>query len=72
MAVNKVIFGQNTLIDISSDTVSADNLLTGTTAHDKSGNQITGAVSFVTVYEGAAEPSSSVGNDGDIYLKVVN
>lgn len=42
MSVNKVIYGNRTLIDLSADTVTADKLLSGYTAHDKSGAQITG------------------------------
>ena len=45
MAVNKVIYGGNTLIDLSNDTVTADTLAEGVTAHDKSGNLITGTMS---------------------------
>ena len=41
--VNKVQLADGTtLIDISSDTVAAGKMLSGTTAHDKSGAQITG------------------------------
>lgn len=40
--VNKVIYGGRTLIDLTGDTVSPDKLLTGVTAHDKSGASITG------------------------------
>ena len=71
MAVNKVNFGNNTLLDVSNDTVTANTLLSGYTAHDNSGTQVTGAVVFVTYYTGSADPTSSLGNDGDIYLKVV-
>ena len=39
---NKVVYGDQTLIDLTSDTVTADKLLSGYTAHDKSGAQITG------------------------------
>lgn len=46
MAVNKVIYGTQTLIDLTSDTVSADKMLTGITAHDKSGEVITGTCDF--------------------------
>ncbi len=46
MAVNKVIFGGNTLIDLTGDTVDAEHLLSGFTAHDKSGAVITGANTF--------------------------
>lgn len=44
--VNKVIYGGNTLIDISGDTVAADKILSGYTAHDKSGAPITGSCDF--------------------------
>ena len=42
MAINKVIYGGNTLIDLTSDTVIAEKMLTGYTAHDKSGTLVTG------------------------------
>ena len=42
MAINKVEYGGNTLIDLTSDSVTPESLLPGVTAHDKSGNQITG------------------------------
>ena len=42
LPVNKVIYGGSTLIDLSEDTVSPDKLLSGFTAHDKTGTQITG------------------------------
>lgn len=44
MAINKVTLGENTLIDLSGDTVSADRLAEGYTAHDKTGNPITGTM----------------------------
>lgn len=71
MAVNKVNFGTTTLIDISNDTVTANTLLSGSTAHDNTGTQINGAVTFVTYYTGSSTPSSSLGSNGDIYLKTV-
>lgn len=42
MAVNKVIYDGSAIIDLTSDTVTADKVLTGYTAHDKSGAIITG------------------------------
>ena len=42
MAYNKVIYGDTTLIDLTADTVSADKLERGITAHDKTGEIITG------------------------------
>lgn len=46
MAINKVIYGGNTLIDLTSDTVTADKMLAGYKAHDKSGTLITGTCNF--------------------------
>lgn len=46
MAVNKIVYGGNTLIDLTSDTVATDNLLSGYTAHDRSGVIITGTCTY--------------------------
>ena len=51
--VNKVIYGGNTLIDLTSDTVTAAAMLSGYKAHDKSGAPITGTCSYDT-YTGDA------------------
>jgi len=42
---NKIIYGGNTLIDLSGDTVTAATLLEGYTAHDASGAPIIGTAS---------------------------
>ena len=68
MAVNKVVYGTSVLVDLTSDTVTADKMLAGYTAHDKSGNQVTGNVTFATVYTGSGEPPASLGSDGDFYF----
>ena len=39
MAINKVIYGGETLIDLTGDTVTADKILSGFTAHDKGHNK---------------------------------
>lgn len=46
MAINKVIYGGRTLIDLTADTVTEDKVLAGYTAHDKSGAQITGTCTY--------------------------
>lgn len=46
MANSKIIFNGKTLIDLTSDTVAADKLLTGITAHGKDGTLVTGTCSF--------------------------
>lgn len=44
--VNKVVYGGETLIDLTSDTIIVSKLLSGYTAHDKSGAPITGTCTF--------------------------
>ena len=43
---NKIVINGRTLIDLTSDTVSADKLASGITAHDKSGATITGTNTY--------------------------
>lgn len=57
MAVNKIIYYNQTLVDLTNDTVTADTLLKGVTAHDKSGRLITGT------YEGGSSGGSSAGTN---------
>lgn len=59
MAYNKVIYNNNTLIDLTSDTVTADKLMEGYTAHDASGAVITGT---------ATGGGGSVTQDQDGYI----
>lgn len=44
MAVNKVVFGDQTIMDISDSTVNANNLLSGVKAYGANGEAVTGAV----------------------------
>lgn len=44
--ISKVVYGSKVLIDLTSDTVTADKLLASYTAHDKSGTKITGSCTF--------------------------
>ena len=47
MAVNKVEVNGETKLDLTQDTVTPENLLSGATAHDAAGEQISGAVAPV-------------------------
>lgn len=69
MAYNKFNYGGNTLIDLTSDTVSADKIENGYTAHDRSGTVITGSLVIQHYYTGSSAPSSSLGSNGDLYLQ---
>ena len=46
MAISKVVYGGNTLIDLTADTVKADKVLKGYTAHGADGESITGTCTF--------------------------
>lgn len=43
---NKVIYGNQTLIDLTADTITAADLAYGVTAHDRSGATITGTNTY--------------------------
>ena len=58
--VNKVVYGGNTLIDLTSDTITTAKLLYGYTAHDKSGAPIRGAC----LYD--ADTSDATATDAEI------
>lgn len=46
MAINKVVYGNNTLIDLTADTITPSDLHSGVTAHDASGAVITGTNTY--------------------------
>lgn len=49
MAVNKVIYGGNTLVDLTGDTVTAADLADGVKATGSDGNPIVGLMQKVTI-----------------------
>ena len=53
MAVNKVVYGTEILIDLTNDTVTPDTLFKGCTAHRADGTIITG-----TLFEGFPDEQS--------------
>lgn len=68
MGRSKVVFGNETLIDLTEDTVTDSALLSGYTAHDKAGNLITGTLVVQKCYVGSGSPDNALGNDGDLYI----
>ena len=62
MAINKVVLNNEVWLDLTADTVTADNLLKGYTAHDKSGTSIVGT------YEGGSTPSPTEDNATVIFV----
>lgn len=60
MAVSKVIYGGNTLIDLTADTVVKDKLLKGYTAHGADGELVTGACEFDANTQDATASESEI------------
>ena len=50
MAVNKVEIGGETVLDLTGDTVTSDNLAYGITAHGANGEVIVGTKKFCRIY----------------------
>lgn len=70
MANNKVVLSDGTvLMDISSDTVTVDTLLSGYTAHDCHGNQITGAATSGGSTSDATATESDIAKGKTAYVK---
>ena len=44
MAINKVIYDSTTLIDLTSDTATADDVVSGKTFHTRAGTVATGTI----------------------------
>lgn len=59
--INKVVLGSDTVLDLTSDTVTPETLLVGTTAHNAKGETITGMLVPCTVY--SAENPETLGDD---------
>lgn len=68
MAVNKVIYGSTTLIDLTSDTITASDLASGKTAHDKSGAVITGTNTYDADTSDADAVASEILNTKTAYV----
>lgn len=59
--INKVVLGSDTVLDLTSDTVTPETLLVGTTAHNAKGETITGTLVPCTVYS-AESPATATSN----------
>ena len=69
MAISKIVYGGQTLIDLTSDTVEASKLLTGTTAHGANGEVITGTCSFDANTQDATATASEILKDKIAYVR---
>lgn len=76
MARNVVIFGGQTIIDLTPTTATETDVAQGKVFFKKDGTQATGTASgggaSQTIYTGTSNPSSSLGANGDVYIKASN
>lgn len=69
MAISKVIYGGDTLIDLTADTVKADKVLTGYTAHGADGEKITGTCPFDANTQDATAADAEILTGKTAYVK---
>lgn len=69
MAISKVVYGGNTLIDLTADTVTKDKILAGYTAHGADGELITGACDFDSNTQDATAADSEILAGKTAYVK---
>ena len=71
MAVSKIEYFGEVLIDLTNDTVSADKILAGYTAHGKDGEPITGTLEVEDVTEETAAYTTKLGTQDTIIEQIV-
>ena len=71
MAISKVIYGGETLIDLTADNVVADKLLKGYTAHGANGEKINGSCDFDANTQDATATEAEILSGKTAYNKAV-
>lgn len=69
MAISKVIYGGETLIDLTADSVAADKLLKGYTAHGADGEKISGTCEYDANTQDATAVAAEILKDKTAYNK---
>lgn len=69
MAVSKVVFAGETIIDLTGDTVDAEHMLDGYTAHGKDGSLITGSCTFDSDTSDATAVASEILDSKTAYIR---
>ncbi len=71
MAVSKVVYGTNTIIDLTADTVVASKLASGYTAHGRDGELVTGTNTYDADTSDANAVASEILNTKTAYVNGV-
>ena len=71
MKINKVVYGGATLLDLTGDTVNPDTLVEGYTAHDASGEEISGTLKLITV-DDALDANSTNPIQNNVVVEALN
>lgn len=69
--INKVIYGGNTLIDLTADTATASDVLAPKTFHDKSGAPVTGTCTYDADTSDATASASEILSGQTAYVNGV-
>ena len=69
MAISKVVYGNNVLIDLTADTVLPEHLIKGYTAHGADGVQITGTNDWDSNTQDATAADSEILSGKTAYVK---
>ena len=69
MAISKVVYGGNTLIDLTGDTVKADKLLSGYKAHGADGEVINGSCTFDSNTQDATASDTEILTGKSAYVR---
>ena len=67
--ISKVIYGGRTLIDLTQDTVTPENILKGFTTHDASGAPITGTCEFDSNTQDANATAAEILKNKTVYAR---
>lgn len=68
MGINKIQYGNNVLIDLTNDTVTAQKIISGYTAHDRNGEIITGVAAGDSIVLNTMEEFISNYDDEEGFL----
>lgn len=69
MAISKVVYGGRVLMDLTADTVQADKLLKGITAHGADGEPVTGACTFDSDTQDATAAAAEILSGKTAYIR---